>query len=132
MIGEKLEYDIKSLIKNQQQFSHTIDEIIHFDTQIKSLLKAFETDFNHKHFSLLHILCENNLFFSEWINLERLISQKKIDGIFTGLNSEFDKKDTTISSLVNQDRSEIWACNYSDVDQMKPSICAESFILILR
>ena len=132
LVGEKLEYDIKSLIKNPKQFSHTIDEIIHFDTQIKGLLKELETDFNNKHFSLLHILCENNLLFLEWINLERIISQKKIDSIFTGLNSESDKNNITISSLINQDRIEIWGCNYSDVDQMKPSHCAESFVLILR
>ena len=109
-----------------------MDEIIHFNAQIKSLLKDFESDYNHTQFSLLHILCENNLLFSEWINLERVISQKKIDGIFTVLNAEFEMKYTSISSLVNQDRSELWACNYSDVDQMKPSHCAESFILILR
>ena len=120
-------------MKNQQQFSHTIDEIIHFDTQIKSFLKDFElSNARGKYFSLLHILCENGLLFSEWINLERLISQKKIDTIFNGLNGETNTTTGVGSLLMGQDRNEIWSCNYSDVDCMKPPHCAESFVLILR
>ena len=140
LISEKIKYDQNSLIKNQLQFSHTIDEIIQFDTQIKNFLKDFtKVGYTNSQFSCLHILCENCDLFGEWTNLERQISQKKIDSMFAGLNNDSFKSDdksnmSSGTSLLSNDTSknEIWSCNYSDVDTMKPPHCAESFILILK
>ena len=69
------------------QFSHTIDELISFDTQFKSYLKSLDlNEKSSKYYTCLHLICENSLIFNQWINLERQVCQKKVDLIFSAIN----------------------------------------------
>ncbi len=83
-IKQKLNSDLNALIKNKFQFSHTIDELLMFDAQIKCYYKEFYEKRNF--YSCLHILCENETIFSNWINLQRQVCQKKLDQLFANLN----------------------------------------------
>lgn len=152
LVREKINFDLNSLVKNQKQFSHTIDELISFDNQLKSYLKTIidvkQLEKNKPTiYTCLHIICENDLIFSQWLNLERQICLKKVDLIFTGLNTKStisaiaslndllmseDSTNKKQASLFDEQTSEIWACNYSDVDSMKPPSCAESFVLMIK
>jgi hypothetical protein len=149
LIKEKLELDAASLIKNQIQFSHTIDELILFSSQLDTYLSydGSKTSRATNIYSSLHVICENPRLFSHWLSLERQLCQKKLDTLFISLNrgtrSSDDKETTSNSSskptanfsLFNNNEKlidEIWSCSYGDVDEMKPSHCAESFILMIK
>ena len=87
LVREKVYFDVNNLLKNQKNFSHTIDELISFDSQLKSYLKTTvdgrKLEKNKQgSYSCLHIICENNLIFSQWLNLERQSCQKNVDLIF--------------------------------------------------
>lgn len=136
LIKEKLEFDLNSLLKNQVQFSHTIDELISFNSQLTTYLKSteFQTD---NTYSCLHVICENSILFSHWLNLERQVCQKKLDLLFSNLllsNSINSADESAKSLLLNNEKllNEIWSCSYGDVDSMKPPNCAESFILMVK
>jgi hypothetical protein len=143
LVKEKVEFDLHNLLKSQVQFSHTIDELLLFDSQLKTYLYASEFSIRENNlYTCLHFICENPTLFSHWLNLERQVCIKKLDMIFSYLTpvSEIDgSADKSISSILNNDNgqnveklNEIWSCNYSDVDTMKPPQCAESFILMLK
>lgn len=73
----------------------------------------------------------------QWINLERDVCQKKVDNLFSCLNRDGDSslandEKANIFSLSNKSENEIWSCNYSDIDLMKPPHCAESFVLLIK
>lgn len=145
---EKLELDLDSLLKNQVQFSHTLDELLLFDAQLKSYLKSsvlVSGSLSTQSYTCLHFVCENTPLFNHWLSLERQVCQKKVDLMFSYLTTASSAIDNsnqdggkTLNSLIrneNQDLdklNEIWSCNYSDVDSMRPPQCAESFILMLK
>ncbi len=122
-----------NLIKNKFQFSHTVDELLLFDAQLKSELKEFML-YDGRFFSgSLQILCQNEHLFTNWINLERHVCQKKLDMMF--ISSPIGNLEETGSlNLLNADRrsSDVWCCDYSDVDKMKPPHCAESFMSMIK
>ena len=138
--------DLPSLIQNKVQFPHTIDELIAFDAQLKAYVKSLELRGESTLYSCLHIICENPALFAHWLSLERQICQKKVDLIFSGLNQASSSDQGGIgggdksslgaangkSSLFSEKATEIWSCNYADVDMMKPPNCAESFILMIK
>jgi hypothetical protein len=55
-----------------------------------------------------------------------------VDSPQNGERSIIDLLNGKENSAQNQKINEIWSCNYSDVDTMKPPHCAESFILMLK
>jgi len=124
---------LDNLIKNKFQFSHTVDELLLFDAQLKSELKEFML-YDGRFFSgSLQILCQNEHLFTNWINLERHVCQKKLDMMF--ISSPIGNLEETGSlNLLNADRrsSDVWCCDYSDVDKMKPPHCAESFMSMIK
>ena len=136
LVKEKIGNDLNILMQHQALLSHTIDELLLFDTQ----LKTHQAELVHRKeaLSCLHILCENGSLFSSWINLERQVCQKKLDMIFAGLNrhlmNEHGKGIKLEASLLDVDKGceDIWACSYSDVDKMKPPHCAESFMSMIN
>ncbi len=106
-------------------------------------------------YTCLHIICESPQMFSQWLHLERQICQKKVDLIFTGLSprtgnvmstltdllasdersskqAHQGKVQSSSSSLFEDQSDQIWSCNYSDVDAMRPPSCAESFVLMIK
>ena len=145
LVKEKVEFDLHNLLKNQSQFSHTINELLLFDSQLKTYLQSNEVSLKNFHmYTCLHFICENPLLFSHWLNLERQVCQKKLDLIFSYLSpinaQESQEADKSISHILSgsdagqnvEKLNEIWSCDYSDVDNMKPPHCAESFILMLK
>lgn len=168
LIGEKLDQDLSSLLKNQVQFSHTIDELILFANQLDTYLSIASADVANSSatsstikslsYTTLHLICENGRLFSHWINLERQICQKKLDMLFITLNRiqqpndhhQFQPDSQTSSPTIGSSSSnntnssslifnnteklidEIWSCKYADVDVMKPSHCAETFVLMIK
>ena len=134
MIKKKIQLDSTLLIKNKFQFSHTIDELLHFDKQLKSYLKECNT-YDRKYFyGCLHILCENELLFSNWLSLERQVCQKNLDAMFANLNQTgMDDKSSSLDLLGSDKQlNDIWCCDYSDIDKMKPPHCAESFMSMVK
>lgn len=155
LVGQKLDQDLDSLLKNQFQFTHTIDELILFSSQLDTYLSVSCEDeaapAMTTPYSTLHLICENNRLFSHWLNLERQICQKKLDTLFISLNRLQQPGDQqaesgaalSLSSSTGNSGSfifnnneklidEIWSCRYSDVDTMKPSHCAETFVLMIK
>lgn len=173
LIRDKLDQDLNSLLQNQVQFSHTIDELIQFSSQLDTYLGIASTDLTSTSssarlldiYTTLHIICENNRLFSHWLNLERQLCQKKLDMLFISMNrlqqqqstvaeiipstsdpnagtsgvspsSSSTSQNTQSSSLIfnNNEKmiEEIWSCKYADVDVMKPSHCAETFVLMIK
>lgn len=171
MIRPKVDQDLDSLLKNQIQFTHTIDEYISFSNQLVTYLSiasaddhtsAVTTTPNNKSLvTTLHLICENNRFFHHWLNLERQLCQKKLDMLFISLSpvqqsndptkknntstaasptstvagSSSSSSSTQVNGLFNNNEKlidEIWSCKYADVDVMKPSYCAETFVLIIK
>lgn len=138
LIKNKIDHDLIMLIKDEFLFSHTIDELLLFDQQLKSYLKELGIYEKCDNFvSCMNVLCRNEEFFSNWLNLERLICTKKIDKIFAYLNKtnvELADQGTSLSLLSQQAKNsnDIWQCNYSDVDKMKPPQCAETFMSMIK
>lgn len=177
LIRDKLEQDLNSLLQNQVQFSHTIDELIQFSSQLDTYLGIASADLTSTSssssssstrlldiYTTLHIICENNRLFSHWLNLERQLCQKKLDMLFISMNrlqqqqpagdiptptldpnagtgvspssSSTSQNTQSSSSLIfnNNEKmiEEIWSCKYADVDVMKPSHCAETFVLMIK
>lgn len=101
---------------------------------------------NTNFYSSLHIICENSDLFTHWLTLERQVCQKKLDHMFSCFDKTPSQSQDDLSNKSNQSSKltgltllsneklidEIWSCNYSDVDTMKPPHCAESFILMLK
>lgn len=98
---------------------------------------------NQSCYTCLHILCENDSLFTTWINVERQVCQKKLDMMFVNLNqnSLVSNSDSTGSNskqpslnLLGNDKqiNDIWCCDYSDIDKMKPPHCAESFMSMIK
>jgi hypothetical protein len=155
LVGEKLDLDLNNLLKNQMQFSHTIDELILFSNQLDTYLNmasSSETTKTHSPYTTLHLICEKAALFSHWIGLERQLCEKKLDMLFISLNrlqqtgqgenslisskSSGGVSSSSPSSMIfnNNEKliDEIWSCTYSDVDSMKPSQCAETFVLMIK
>ena len=118
--------------------------MLQFDMQVKTFFNDINLMYSNRCHSGFHILCENKALFREWLNLERQLSQKKVDLMFNSFDngeimnlveksekSNDNPKSGSILSNLNQ-KNEIWSCIYSDIDEMKPPRCAESFILILK
>lgn len=131
-----------NLVKNQVQFSHTIDELILLNSQLENYLKSTQSTVANN-YTCLHVICENSHLFSHWLNLERQVCQKKFDSMFSSLTTNslaledpslLNSKTTFNLSMLNNDKllNEIWSCNYSDVDAMRPPQCAESFIMLIK
>jgi len=136
LIKQKINIDLPYLINHNKLFSHTIDELLLFDVQLKNYLKEQLVYENQNFISCMNILCENEDFFSNWLNLERLSCTQRIDQML-------QKHQHSSSSILNSEMSlaslneekiyyDIWKCNYSDVDKMKPPQCAETFMLITK
>jgi hypothetical protein len=143
---------LPNLLKNQVQFSHTIDELLLFDSQLKTYLPDFKLHVRgNKLYTCLHFICQSQTFFSHWLSLERQVCQKKLDVIFSyltpvssgggaGAGGSSGDADKSISAILHNETAgqnadklnEIWSCNYADVDAMKPPQCAESFVLMLK
>jgi hypothetical protein len=136
------------LISDKFQFSHTIDELLLFDAQLKNYLKELMIYDTVSFVSCMNVLCKNEDFFFNWLYLERLLCTKKIDQMFAFLNrtnlvnldsmsltenKSTEKSAQTMLSL-NEEKSyfDIWQCNYSDVDKMKPPHCAETFMAMIK
>ena len=131
LIREKIALDFESLIKNPVVFSHTIDELLEFNSQYKNFIGYLANHHTSKCYTTLHVLCENDEMLEQWINLERDVCQKKVDNLFSCLNHDGDEK-ANIFSLSNKSQNELWSCNYADIDLMKPPHCAESFVLLIK
>lgn len=143
LIKNKIDFDLNLLIKDKFQFSHTIDELLLFDIQLKTYLKEQMVYESENFTSCLNVICKNEEFFSNWLNLERLLCTKKIDQMFAYLNKTnlepLDSNDPggkqshkTFSLNDQKSYYDIWQCNYSDVDKMKPPHCAETFMSIIK
>ncbi len=130
LISEKFDYDFtKYLIHNEIQFSHTIDELLIFDQQLKTYLnntlvqqhnklnKKILNDLELQLHSLssLYILCDNETIFAHWLQIEYTVCLKKVDIMFSSKNM-----------------NEIWHCNFADIDEFKPPHCTESFMLLIK
>ncbi len=116
-------------------FSHTIDELLEFNSQYTNFIGYLEKHHTNKCYTTLHVLCENGDMLEQWINLERDVCQKKVDNLFSCLNRDnslTNEEKVNIFSLSNKNEKEIWSCNYSDIDLMKPPHCAESFVLLIK
>lgn len=145
LVKKKINMDLHILIKNKTQFSHSINELFLFDMQLKTYLKDFIFYDTTSFYSCLHILCENDSLFTTWINVERQVCQKKLDMMFVNLNqnssmsspdlTEPNSKQQSVSlNLLGIDSqiNDIWCCDYSDIDKMKPPHCAESFMSMIK
>ena len=155
LIKQKIDFDLNLLIKDKFQFSHTIDELLLFDVQLKNYLKeqmVYES--NGSFVSCMNVLCRNEDFFNNWLSLERLLCTRKIDQMFAYLNrsnlvgldsltessglssnskSSMKKSAQTMFSL-NEEKAyaDIWQCNFADVDKLKPPHCAETFMSMIE
>jgi hypothetical protein len=111
MVKEKIEDDFNKYLKNDElNFSHTIDEILLFDKQLHTYFQYPLDAYN-----CLNILCDNEVIFSNWLQLEYKICTKKVDLMFSNCNN-----------------TEIWTCNFADIDENKPPHCTESFMLLIK
>ena len=108
MVKEKIEDDFNKYLKND--CSHTIDEILLFDKQLHTYFQYPLESYN-----FLNILCDNEVIFSNWLQLEYKICTNKVDLMFSNCNN-----------------NEIWACNFADIDENKPPHCTESFMLLIK
>lgn len=134
LIKDKLETDIKMLLENSEQFLHTIDELLNFNNQLISFLKsnenaAFNTDYQNFYTSL-HIICENQLIFNHWLNLEKQIWQKYLDEMFSN---------DSLSLFLNLNLENQLSQNFQDSNEgllknetFMSTKCAEYFILLIK
>lgn len=141
LIKKKINKDLHVLMKNKFQFSHSVDELLLFDKQLKNNLHESSFFYDSQHvYGCLHILCENDLLFSNWISLERQVCQKKLDTMFVNLlpcgpqGSHGSNQEQNVLLNLNGDKQldDVWACDYSDIDKMKPPHCAESFMSMIN
>ena len=139
LIKQKIDIDLPYLINHNKLFSHTIDELLLFDVQLKNYLKELKeikqqlVYENENFISCMNILCQNEDFFSNWLNLERLSCTQRIDQMLQKQSSSINVSSDSLSSL-NEEKTynDIWKCNYSDVDKTKPPQCAETFMLMIK
>jgi hypothetical protein len=124
LLKEKFDHDFeKFLVNSEVQFSHTVDELLLFDSQLKDYLnktliyyhKQNKTPLSDTDSSPLNILCDNDKVFAHWLQLEYTVCLKKVDLMFASKNL-----------------SEVWLCNFADVDELKPPHCVESFMLLIK
>lgn len=120
------------LIKNKFQFSHSVDELLLFDNQLKNYLKEFTMYDDRYSYDCLHILCENEQLFHHWISLERQVCQKKLDTMFVVNDPTAPGGENLLNLNAEKQMNDVWACVYSDIDKMKPPHCAESFMSMIN
>ncbi|CAF0708520.1 unnamed protein product [Brachionus calyciflorus] len=147
LIREKIEFDLQNLMQNSKLFLHTIDELLVFNSQLNSYLETTESFYilsnNQKIKTVLDLICENHVFFSHWLNLEKQVWQKYLDLMFSNLPSgksvnqilDHDIPKSLFNiPLLNDDNNlnDLWSCTLSDVDSMRTPKCAELFILMIK
>lgn len=121
LINRKLAEDIDQLLLNDDIFSHTVDEILLFDRELRG---------SH-HFSPYTFEKENplNVFMSpeciqKWISIEKACASDRLDAMLSSpkaWESQYETDSSDSSMMGNEGRS----------DEMMVPECAESFITML-
>jgi len=107
LITDKMTNDLPRITYNEQLLSHSIDELLLFDKEIKGLRYPSGLP------SCLMVLTESHCF-PRWIHMERQYATDKMDAILAS---------PTVWNLQYGDQG--------DVDEMRVTECAESFMMLL-
>ncbi|CAH1997276.1 unnamed protein product [Acanthoscelides obtectus] len=105
---EKLNSDIPNIQYDDYTFSHTVDEALGFD---KELRETYDYPSNQP--SILSVLTQAHVFI-KWLNMEKKYATEKTDGMLPPNSSE------AFSPLA------------SDVEDLKVTACADAFITLLQ
>nr|XP_006814775.1 PREDICTED: RAD50-interacting protein 1-like [Saccoglossus kowalevskii] len=108
IVTSKLSQDIPDLLYDENLLSHTIDEALLFDREVRS-----NFGYSASQPGCLHILTEHDCY-EKWVNVEKKFAVEKTDNLLASANA--------------------WTSQYkdiSDVDELKVPECAENFMTLL-
>ncbi|XP_078610653.1 RAD50-interacting protein 1-like isoform X1 [Branchiostoma floridae x Branchiostoma japonicum] len=108
LVADKLAQDMDSLLYDEYLFSHTIDEVLLFDRELRG-----SYNYPASQPGVLHVLTVQDTF-HRWITVERKFAVEKMDLLFSSETA--------------------WTCQYGDiedVDDMKTGECAEGFMTLM-
>ncbi|XP_066291124.1 RAD50-interacting protein 1-like isoform X4 [Branchiostoma lanceolatum] len=108
LVADKLAQDMDSLVYDEHLFSHTIDEVLLFDRELRGLYS-----YPASQPGVLHVLTVQDTF-NRWITVERKFAVEKMDLLFSSETA--------------------WTSQYGeieDVDDMKTGECAEGFMTLM-
>ncbi|XP_070580995.1 RAD50-interacting protein 1-like isoform X1 [Ptychodera flava] len=108
IVTAKLSHDIPELLYDEHLLSHTIDEALLFDREVR-------TNFGYPagQPGCLFVLTNNDCF-EKWVNVEKKFATEKIESLMSSQNA--------------------WTSQYkdiSDVDELKVPECGENFMTLL-
>ncbi|XP_077980445.1 RAD50-interacting protein 1-like [Glandiceps talaboti] len=108
VITAKLSHDIPELLYDENLLSHTIEEALLFDREVRSLY-----GYPASQPGCLHVLTESDCF-EKWLNVEKKFANEKIESLLSSPNA--------------------WTSQYkdiSDVDELKVPESGENFMTLL-
>ncbi|XP_078690910.1 RAD50-interacting protein 1-like isoform X1 [Branchiostoma floridae x Branchiostoma belcheri] len=108
LVADKLAQDMDSLLYDEHLFSHTVDEVLLFDRELRG-----SYSYPASQPGVLHVLTVQDTF-HRWITVERKFAVEKMDLLFSSETA--------------------WTSQYGDiedVDDMKTGECAEGFMTLM-